>query len=210
MTKNDFTAPEQDKIFNAITFVAEKHRHHWRKGTRIPYISHLMNVMKILCEEGAPAEIVVAGILHDVVEDTPVSVEEVKQLFGEKIARLVVKASEQDKLEDAENRKKDKETPWRERKEKTIAHLNNEPNPNYLLVSAADKLDDIRAIRADYERIGDAIWSRFNASQDELRWYYTEIAKALHRQAAKHGGPLLSISNKLMAELAHVFPKNNQ
>lgn len=202
-----FTEQEQNQIFDAIEFVANKHRNHWRKGTSIPYISHLMNVMKILCEEGASAEIVIAGILHDVVEDTPVSVEEINKLFGEKVARLVVKASEQDKLDDAEKRKKDKETPWRERKEKTIAHLNDEPDPDYLLVSAADKLDNIRAIRADYERIGDDLWSRFNAGKEELGWYYTEIGKALHRQAESHGGPLLSISNKLVAELDKVFPK---
>lgn len=166
-----------------------------------------MNVMKILCEKRAPAEFVIAGILHDVVEDTPVTVAEVRQIFGEKVARLVVKASEQDKLDDAEKRKKDKETPWRERKEKTIAHLNDEPDPDYLLVSAADKLDNIRAIRADYERIGDGLWTRFDAEKEELSWYYTEIGKALHRQAEKYGGPLLSISNMLMDELAYVFPK---
>lgn len=201
-----FTLDEQKKIFDAIEFVALKHRNHWRKGTQIPYISHLMNVMKILCEEGAAAEIVIAGILHDVVEDTPVKVEEVEQIFGGKVARLVVKASEKDKLEDAEKNKKDKETPWRERKEKTLLHLNNEPDPEYLLVSAADKLDNIRAIRADYEKIGDDLWSRFNAGKEELSWYYTEIGKALHRQAEKHGGPLLSISTKLMGELSFVFP----
>jgi (p)ppGpp synthase/HD superfamily hydrolase len=208
MIQNNYTPQEQEGIFNAITFVAEKHRHHWRKGTSIPYISHLMNVMKILCEEGAPANIVIAGILHDVVENTPVTVAEITQIFGEKIARFVVKASEQDKLEDAEKSKKDKETPWRIRKEKTISHLNGEPDPDYLLVSAADKLDNIRAIRADYEKMGDDLWQRFNAGKEELGWYYTEIGKALHRQAEKHGGPLLSISNKLLSELSFVFPNN--
>jgi (p)ppGpp synthase/HD superfamily hydrolase len=143
-----------------------------------------------------------------VVEDTPVTVEEVRQVFGERVSQLVVKASEKDKLDDAEKRKKDKETPWRIRKEKTLEHLNGEPDPEYLLVSAADKLDNIRSIRADYEKLGDHLWSRFNAGKEELGWYYTEIGKALHRQAEKHGGPLLSISKKLQSELSVVFPHN--
>jgi len=208
MTKDQFSNSEQEKIFDAIAFVADKHRHHWRKGTPIPYISHLMNVMKILCEEGCSAEIVIAGILHDVVEDTPVNVNEVKERFGEKVARLVVKASEQDKLDDAEARKKDKETPWFERKQKTIEHLNNEPDPYYLLVSAADKLDNIRSIRYDYEKIGDALWSRFNAGKDQIGWYYTEIGKALNRQGNNIGGPLHRISTMLLQELKIVFPQN--
>ncbi|HSK12616.1 MAG TPA: HD domain-containing protein, partial [Phnomibacter sp.] len=108
-----------------------------------------------------------------------------KERFGEKVARLVVKASEQDKLDDAEARKKDKGTPWLERKQKTIEHLNHEPDPDYLLVSAADKLDNIRAIRSDHEKIGDELWDRFNAGKEDLAWYYTEIGNALHRQARK-------------------------
>jgi (p)ppGpp synthase/HD superfamily hydrolase len=208
MSKDKFSYSEQEKIFDAIAFVAEKHRHHWRKGTPIPYISHLMNVMKILCEEDCPADIVIAGILHDVVEDTHVKVDEVKERFGEKVARLVVKASEQDKLEDAAARKKDKETPWVERKQKTIDHLKNEADPDYLLVSAADKLDNIRAIRADYERVGDELWKRFNAGKKDIGWYYTEIGKALYEQAKKNGGPVERISAQLIQELKVVFPQN--
>src|SRR5665647_24789 len=72
-------------VFKAIKFVADAHQGQYRKGTNIPYISHLMNVMKILCENGCDKEIITAGILHDVVEDTSVTIEQVERLFGKRV-----------------------------------------------------------------------------------------------------------------------------
>ena len=76
-------------IFRAIKFAADAHEGHYRKGTNIPYISHLMNVMKILCENNCSDEVVVAGILHDVVEDTPITIEQVERKFGKTVADMV-------------------------------------------------------------------------------------------------------------------------
>ena len=85
-------------IFEAIRFAAEAHSGQYRKGTNIPYISHLINVMKILCENNCKEEIIVAGVLHDVLEDTPVKVEELEANFGTEVAFLVIGATETEKL----------------------------------------------------------------------------------------------------------------
>lgn len=129
-------------IFRAIKFVAEAHEGHYRKGTNIPYISHLTNVMKILCENGCSEEVIVAGILHDAVEDTPISLDVIKLKFGNRVAELVAAASEKEKLETGDQ----EEAGWKERKQHTINSLQKTDSVDKLLVSCADKLDNTRAI----------------------------------------------------------------
>jgi len=200
-----FTPEEQALIFKAIRFVAEKHDGHWRKGTAIPYISHLMNVMKILCEHRCPAPVVAAGILHDTVEDTPVTIKDIEQEFGEAIAKLVVAATEADKLEEAAEATIGKTDDWRSRKQKTIDHIAHEPDFSYLLVSAADKLDNIRSIRADYEHIGDAVWQRFNAGKADQHWYYGTLARTFVQRGNEAGGALQAIAEEMRREVLRVF-----
>ena len=93
-------------IFDAIEYAARAHREHYRKGTRIPYIAHLISVAKILIEYDCAEEIIVAGLLHDTVEDTSVTLEDIRNSFGETVASLVDAASEPDKSDTWENRKK--------------------------------------------------------------------------------------------------------
>jgi (p)ppGpp synthase/HD superfamily hydrolase len=202
---NHFTPEEQALIFKAIRFAANKHDGHWRKGTAIPYISHLMNVMKILCEHRCPAPVVVAGILHDTVEDTPVTVQDIVAEFGEDVSKLVVAATEADKLEEAAQRKKDKTGDWRSRKQKTIDHIAHESDFRYLLVSAADKLDNIRSIRADYEALGDTLWQRFNAGKIDQQWYYNSLAQTFVQRGNEAGDPLKTIANEMALEVKRVF-----
>jgi (p)ppGpp synthase/HD superfamily hydrolase len=151
-------------IFRAIEFAARAHSGQYRKGTKIPYIVHPLGVAKILIEYGCPDHVVIAGILHDTVEDTPVTLDEIKQTFGWDIADLVEAASEPDKTDTWENRKKH-----------TIGMLKNMPKEAIILV-LADKLDNIRAIREDYERYGEALWHRFNRPRDQQKWYYENLA----------------------------------
>ena len=97
-----------NKIHNAIIYAAKKHEGQVRKGTDTPYIVHPMEVMQILTAAGCGEDVIVAGILHDTVEDTDATLEEISALFGEKVARLVAHESE------------DKSKTWRERKSATI------------------------------------------------------------------------------------------
>lgn len=177
-------------ISQAIVFAAERHQHQFRKGSRIPYMSHLLNVCRILGERNCSDEILAAALLHDVVEDTEVTIEEVESRFGNIIAEIVRGATELDKLE---KRSIEKESSWQERKEHTIHFLEHEASLDQLLVSCADKLDNLRSIVHDHERIGEAVWYRFNASKEKQSWYYRSIA-AIMREKGKE--------NKILGELA--------
>ena len=190
-------------IFEAIRFAVEAHSGQYRKGTNIPYISHLINVMKILCENNCKEEIIVAGVLHDVLEDTPVKVEELEANFGTEVAFLVIGATETEKL--SKTRKRSDKESWKERKQQTINFLTEEATCDQLLVTSADKLDNLRAIRDDYGRMGETLWTRFNAGKEEQKWYYTAIAAAIGKRAFEFGEPLKGISDELTVIVGCLF-----
>lgn len=141
-------------IFPAIEFAAKAHSGQYRKGTKLPYIVHPLGVARILIEHECPDEVVVAGVLHDTVEDTAITLEDIRRSFGDRVAQIVQAASEPDKADT-----------WENRKRHTIEYLKTAP-ADVLLVSIADKLDNMRAIRQDYEKLGDAFWSRFNRPKE--------------------------------------------
>ena len=190
-------------IFEAILFAANAHTGQYRKETNIPYISHPINVMKILCQNGCKEQIVVAGILHDVVEDTPVTMEEVEAKFGSEVAFLVRGATETQKL-DKTRHASNKES-WKERKQHTIDFLTNEATPEQLLVSAADKLDNLRAIHDDYSKLGEEVWTRFNAGKEEQEWYYSGISEAFMKRSKEIGEPLKGISEEISSIVHSIF-----
>lgn len=178
-------------IFAAIEFAARAHSGQFRKGTKIPYIVHPLGVARILIEHDCPEPVVVAGVLHDTVEDAPVALADIRRAFGEEVAALVEGASEPDRSDT-----------WENRKRHTVDYLKTAP-VGVLLVSAADKLDNLRAIRADHERLGDSFWSRFNRPMESQRWYYRSLAEAFSgREAA---GPLGALAGELAAEVERVF-----
>jgi (p)ppGpp synthase/HD superfamily hydrolase len=163
-------------VSKALVFATEHHQHQHRKGTKIPYLAHLLNVCKILAENNCSDEVLAAALLHDVVEDTDVTIDEIEEKFGKQVAEIVRGATELDKLE---KRAIEKESSWLERKEHTIHFLQHEANTDQLLVSGADKLDNLRSIVYDHKKIGENLWDRFNASKEQQAWYYTSIATIL-------------------------------
>jgi len=193
-----------DLIFESIKFVAEAQANHYRKGTNIPYISHLMNVMKILCKYNCETKVIVAGILHDVVEDTKVTIEEVEQKFGKDIAEIVAGASEREKILKNNHWK----VSWKERKQNTIEFLKRTDKLEKLLVSCADKLDNARDILADYQELGDDLWARFNAGKDEQMWYYQSLVKVFLQRGEEFGDPLLKMAKDLEQTVKSIFQTN--
>jgi len=177
----------------ALAYAHEVHRDHLRKGTQIPYISHLMAVAAIVLENGGDEETAVAALLHDVIEDGggEVARQEIRRRFGKRVVDIV------DECTDAEVIPK---PPWRERKGKYIAHLRH-ASPQARLVSAADKLHNARAILADYRVVGEGLWERFNASREETLWYYRELVTAF-----KEGGttPLIEELERVVNELVRM------
>ncbi|HEX9444329.1 MAG TPA: HD domain-containing protein [Candidatus Binatia bacterium] len=178
-------------IFAAIEFAARAHSGQFRKGTNIPYIVHPLGVAKILLEYGCAEAVVAAGMLHDTVEDTPVALDDIRRSFGDEVAALVEGASEPDKSDT-----------WENRKRHTIEYLKTAP-VDVLLIALADKLDNLRSMRADYERLGDAFWSRFNRPMESQRWYYRSLAELFSGRRAPE--PLGALARELTAEVERLF-----
>ena len=157
----------------AISFAAERHSGMTRKGTDVPYIVHPLEAVAIAAGITSDVEILAAAALHDVVEDTPTTIEEIEELFDGRIAALVAAESE-DKLSDIPAAES-----WKIRKEATIKALQTASVPEKIIV-LADKLSNIRAIYRDHTRIGDRIWERFNQKDKKMHeWYYKAIADGL-------------------------------
>jgi len=153
-------------IDKAIFFAAEKHAGQLRKGTDIPYIVHPIEVMKILIENKCSEKAIIAGILHDTIEDAGVQPDEISKKFNQDILELVQSESE------------DKTKSWEERKQATIDHLKT-ASLETKLVCCADKLSNIRSMASDKAAIGDKLWERFNASKDRIQWYYKGVSSAM-------------------------------
>lgn len=154
-------------IEKAFQFALHKHEGQYRKGTKIPYITHPFAVAMLLKHHGYSDEIVAAGLLHDTLEDTNTTEEELLGEFGPFVLDLVQAASEPDKSQS-----------WEERKLRMLRDLPNK-TPDQLAVIVADKLHNLRSIQADSEAIGDAVWTRFNRGKREQSWNYMSVVNAL-------------------------------
>jgi len=155
------------RINKAITVATTAHRNQFRKGTDIPYITHPFAVGMLLAQSQSDDNVIIAGILHDTVEDTSVTLEEIRALFGDEVATIVAGCSEPDKS-----------LTWEERKKHTIAELRNAPL-EVQLVACADKLHNVTSMLEDHTQIGDALWYRFNRGRDKQQWYFNELVKQL-------------------------------
>jgi len=169
----------EDTIFKAVQCAVRAHLGQFRKGTRIPYIIHPLRVAETLIEYDCSEEVVIAGILHDTIEDTAITVDDIVRSFGEKIAELVVHVSEPDKSDI-----------WENRKQHTIEYLKDAPM-DVLLITCADKLDNLRSIQKDYTHAGEEVWSRFNRPKDYQRWYYQALADVFMSRIDKEPGTTL-------------------
>lgn len=155
---------------DALIFALAAHDGQLRKGTKIPYASHLLAVASIVLDYGGNEDEAIAALLHDGVEDRGVRPEEIRARFGDEVANIVVACS--DSLEKDPNNKAD----WRLRKETYLKHLKTAPPP-VLLVSAADKLHNVRSIVKDLLEIGPKVWARFKGGKDGSLWYYETLVK---------------------------------
>lgn len=157
----------------AIVFATKAHEGQFRKGTNIPYILHPLEAASIVSTMTTEDEVIAGAVLHDVVEDTDTTIEQIRDLFGERVAELVASESE-NKREDLPA----KDT-WKTRKQETINHLKTAPI-EVKMNTLGDKLSNIRAINRDYNDTGDALWQRFNQKdKNEHYWYYQNVAACL-------------------------------
>ncbi len=157
-----------DRFKDALWMATDLHANQWRKASGIPYVAHLLGVASLVLEYGGNEDETIAALLHDAVEDQ--GGKPTRQLiadkFGETIAQIV------DGCTDADTTPKPL---WRPRKEAYIAHIAS-ATPSVRLVSACDKLYNVRTILADYRRVGDEIWERFKGGKkDGSLWYYQTL-----------------------------------
>ena len=154
----------------AIEFAMVKHAGQKRKGTTIPYITHVIEAMEIVSRMTEDEEVRVAAVLHDTLEDTETTREELIEAFGQRVADLVAAESE-DKRKDLPEEKT-----WRIRKEETIEHL-KEASTEVKMIALGDKLSNIRAMTRDYRVIGEKLWQKFNVKDPKQQgWYYGALA----------------------------------
>jgi (p)ppGpp synthase/HD superfamily hydrolase len=161
------------RFLRAFDFAAEKHAGQRRKASTIPYVAHLIGVASLVLEAGGDEDLAIAALLHDVVEDcggAPM-LKEVRWRFGKRVAKIV------DECTDADTYPK---PPWRERKEKYLRRL-KKADADTRLVSAADKLNNVRSILSDYRASGESIWARFNGGRTGTLWYYRVLLDAFLR-----------------------------
>ena len=165
-------------VDRAVRFAVEKHAGAARKGSDTPYIVHPMEAAAVVAGITGDQDLIAAALLHDTLEDTATTYDEILTLFGKRVADLVAGESE-DKQAD----KPAKET-WRDRKQKTIDELKNAGYESKLLV-LADKLSNIRAMERDLEEKGEKLWDRFNQKDPQMHaWYYGSIADILSADPA--------------------------
>ena len=157
----------------AILFAVKAHSGTERRGKGFPYIVHPMEAMEIVATMTSDQELLAAAVLHDTVEDTSVTIEEIRQEFGERIATVV--ENESDKI--IEN--KSEEESWHERKRAAIERLAKAPH-DAKIVALGDKLSNMRAIWRDYKVKGDELWKIFHVTEKkEHEWHYRGLADSL-------------------------------
>ena len=157
----------------AIIFAVHAHAGTERRGKGYPYIVHPMEAVEIVATMTADQELLAAAALHDTVEDTDVTVEQLRAEFGERIASLV--ADESDVMPEGMT----EEASWHQRKQAAIDRL-SKASHDAKMVALGDKLSNMRAIARDYAEIGDALWNRFHTKDPkDHEWHYRGLADAL-------------------------------
>jgi (p)ppGpp synthase/HD superfamily hydrolase len=157
----------------AVDLARSLHDGQTRKGTEVPYLSHLLAVSAIVLEQGGTEDQAIAALLHDAVEDQggAATLERIRVAFGEEVARIVDGCSDTDRTP---------KPPWRERKEGYLRRLRS-ADAGVRLVSLSDKVHNARSLLLDYRRQGEALWSRFHVGREEQLWYQRSLVEVFRQ-----------------------------
>lgn len=164
------------RFSEAMRGAADLHASQVRKGTKIPYLAHLLGVASIALHHGANEDEAIAALLHDAIEDAPHDLGAnwvrnwIRFRFGERVLTIVEGCTDADVVP---------KPGWRQRKLAYVARIPKEP-ASVILVSASDKLHNASATLADYRHVGEAVWHRFNpeAGRDGVLGYYRGLVDA--------------------------------
>ncbi|MBU4332175.1 HD domain-containing protein [Patescibacteria group bacterium] len=189
------TAEELPPIVEkALKMAQAKHEGQFRKtDTPMPFISHPIEVEELVARFGGDDDTRAAALLHDILEDTDYTPEELEKDFGPQIARIVQEVTEQ------EEKGPDPRDSWQPRKESYLRNLQDDSEPA-LLICAADKIHNLSSLIREYQEQGEALWEKFNAPKEKKLWYYGEVLKILQER----------LDNLIVRELAQLYKKANE
>ena len=179
-----------DRFELALVYANELHREQRRKGSGVPYISHLLAVCALTLEYGGGEDEAIAALLHDAIEDQggDAARAEILRQFGARVTEIVEGCTDADTLP---------KPPWRGRKEEYIRHVER-ASASVRLVSACDKLHNARSVVMDYRILGEALWSRFTGGRSGTLWYYRAMANALRAAGVS---PVVEELERVVTEL---------
>ena len=165
---------DTELLDRAMHFAIDAHANTERRGKGFPYIIHPMEAVEIVATITADQELLAAAVLHDTVEDTEVTEEQIRAEFGNRVAQLV--AAESDQFTEGVSETES----WRNRKQAAIDRL-AAASHDAKIVAMGDKLSNMRAIARDYQQIGDELWNRFHApnGKPDHEWHYRGLAQSL-------------------------------
>jgi (p)ppGpp synthase/HD superfamily hydrolase len=186
------------RLQKAFRYAAETHAGQTRKQTAVPYLSHLMAVTSLVLEGGGDEDMAIAALLHDVVEDCGGAprLREVRKMFGMRVAKIV---------EGCTDSFSDPKLPWIVRKEEYLKKLKRE-DAETRLVSASDKLHNVRTVIADYRQDGESIWKRFSGKREGTLWYYRALDDEFQRRKSNRITRELAIAVRKLEKMVGVKP----
>ncbi len=164
-----------NELEKAIHFATIAHSGQKRRNENIDVIFHPYSVGMMLKEINLSNEYVITGILHDIIEDTSYTYDDIKSLFGESIANNVLKVTETNKIKD-----------FKERKKEFINRLENEKDTNILYLECADKLHNLLSDYELFKNIGRKVWDNSPTGYEENKWYYGEILKIIKNKCSEN------------------------
>lgn len=187
------------RLQRAFRYAAKKHDGQTRKQSAVPYLSHLMAVTSLVLEGGGDEDMAIAALLHDVVEDCGgrPTLREVRRMFGARVARIVEGCTDSfsnPKLE------------WAVRKNEYLQRLKHEDDETRL-VSASDKLHNVRTVLADYRQDGESIWKRFSGGREGTLWYYRALSDEFQRRNTNRITRELAIALRELEKMVGVKPR---
>lgn len=189
--------PISARYRDALAYAAQLHSEQTRKGSGTPYLAHLLSVSALAMEAGADEDQAIAALLHDAAEDQgglPI-LEQIRNTFGDRVANMV---------RDLSDTFETPKPPWKERKQAYLAHL-QDADASVLLVSACDKLHNLRSILDDVRAAGPAVFDRFQGGRDGTLWYYDSLAREFAKHA--HLQQFANILHRLLQDLRDELPQ---
>lgn len=179
-----------ERFERALVYATQLHRGQMRKGSGVPYVSHLLAVCALTLEYGGDEDEAIAALLHDAIEDQggAVARDDIFRLFGSRVTEIVEGCTDTDLSP---------KPAWRGRKEAYILHV-EQASPSIRLVSACDKLHNARSLLKDYRIMGEELWTKFTGRREGTLWYYRAMVNALR---AAGSGEVVEELERTVAEL---------